>query len=100
MAQARDQGFRVEVHAIGDRALSAVLDAFEEAGITAADRPIVTHCQVWGRIYIYIYAPPKQDFPGSIPEKKCCLGKSWMAVAGGERRDRLFLGVLIDGKSS
>ncbi|CAM9621649.1 unnamed protein product [Laminaria digitata] len=48
VAQARDQGFRVEVHAIGDRALSAVLDAFEEAGITAADRPIVTHCQVAG----------------------------------------------------
>lgn len=44
--QARDRGFRLEVHAIGDRAVSSVLDAFEEAGLTAEDRPIVTHCQV------------------------------------------------------
>lgn len=44
--QARDRGFRVEVHAIGDRALASVLDACEEAGLTAEDRPIVTHCQV------------------------------------------------------
>lgn len=44
--KARDFGFRLEVHAIGDRALSAVLDAFEAAGITTQDRPIVTHCQV------------------------------------------------------
>lgn len=44
--QARDRGFRVEIHAIGDRALASVLDACEEAGLTAEDRPIVTHCQV------------------------------------------------------
>ncbi|CAN0553045.1 unnamed protein product, partial [Ectocarpus sp. 8 AP-2014] len=46
VAQARDRGFRVEVHAIGDRALEAVLDAFEGAGLQPTDRPIVTHCQV------------------------------------------------------
>lgn len=66
MAQARDQGFRVEVHAIGDRALSAVLDAFEEAGITPADRPIVTHCQVWGHIYMY---PNDTPYPEASPKK-------------------------------
>ncbi|CAM9098263.1 unnamed protein product [Ectocarpus fasciculatus] len=48
VAQARDRGFRVEVHAIGDRALEAVLDAFEGAGLQPKDRPIVTHCQVAG----------------------------------------------------
>lgn len=36
----------MEVHAIGDRALASVLDAFEGAGLTPEDRPIVTHCQV------------------------------------------------------
>lgn len=36
----------MEVHAIGDRALASVLDACEGAGLTARDRPIVTHCQV------------------------------------------------------
>ncbi|CAM9726878.1 unnamed protein product, partial [Hapterophycus canaliculatus] len=48
VAQARERGFRVEVHAIGDRALANVLDAFEGAGLKAEDRPIVTHCQVAG----------------------------------------------------
>lgn len=46
VAQARDGGFRVEVHAIGDWALASVLDALEATGITPADRAIVTHCQV------------------------------------------------------
>ncbi|CAM9595850.1 unnamed protein product [Discosporangium mesarthrocarpum] len=45
---AREEGSRVEVHAIGDRALSCTLDAFEDAGLQAMDHPIVTHCQVAG----------------------------------------------------
>ena len=76
----------MEVHAIGDRALSAVLDAFEEAGITAADRPIVTHCQVWGRIYIYIRTP-KTRLSRKHPREEVLFGKvmdggSWRREAG------------------
>jgi len=43
---AHSQGFRVELHAIGDRAAEEGLNAFEKAGLTKADRPILTHCQV------------------------------------------------------
>jgi predicted amidohydrolase YtcJ len=38
--------YRLEVHAIGDRAAVAVLDAFTAAGLTAQHRPIITHCQI------------------------------------------------------
>jgi predicted amidohydrolase YtcJ len=38
--------YRLEVHAIGDRAAVAVLDAFTAAGLTAQHRPIMTHCQI------------------------------------------------------
>jgi len=43
---AHQQGYQLEVHAIGDRALETVLDAFEGAGLQPSDRPIITHCQV------------------------------------------------------
>ena len=36
----------LEVHAIGDYAAEVVLDAFEAAGVTAKDRPLLTHCQI------------------------------------------------------
>lgn len=58
VAQARDRGFRVEVHAIGDRALASVLDAFEGAGLTPEDRPIVTHCQVSRNTHRSLNHPP------------------------------------------
>ena len=45
---ARAKGFRLEVHAIGDAAAELVLDCFEACGLTAADRPVLTHCQVLG----------------------------------------------------
>jgi predicted amidohydrolase YtcJ len=43
---AHARGFRVEMHVIGDRAAEEGLDAFQAAGLTPADRPILTHCQV------------------------------------------------------
>eukprot|EP00039_Didymoeca_costata_P016138 m.285503 g.285503 ORF g.285503 m.285503 type:complete len:641 (+) comp16341_c0_seq15:274-2196(+) len=45
---AKDKGYRLEVHAIGDRAAESVLQAFETAGLTKEDRGIITHCQVLG----------------------------------------------------
>lgn len=48
VASAHGKGYQVEVHAIGDRAMEAVLDALEAAGVGAAARPVVTHCQVMG----------------------------------------------------
>jgi predicted amidohydrolase YtcJ len=45
---ARAEGFRLEVHAIGDKAAECVLDSFAEAGVTADDRAVLTHCQVLG----------------------------------------------------
>ncbi|KAF0696915.1 Aste57867_12361 [Aphanomyces stellatus] len=39
-------GYRVEIHAIGDRAAAQVLDAMGR--IKGIDRPIMTHCQILG----------------------------------------------------
>lgn len=46
--EAHQKGWQLEVHAIGDEAAEAVLDAFEHCRMTAKDRPILTHCQVLG----------------------------------------------------
>lgn len=46
MREAHKEGFGLEVHAIGDRAMATVLKALEQAGVSRDDRPIVTHCQV------------------------------------------------------
>lgn len=64
--QARDRGFRVEVHAIGDRALASVLGACEEAGLTAEDRPIVTHCQVKNTTLWYPHPLPNERNKGRL----------------------------------
>jgi len=48
MEAARRRGFRLEVHAIGDAAAAAVLDCMETCGVTALERPVITHCQVLG----------------------------------------------------
>lgn len=37
-----------EIHAIGDEAAEAVLEAFEKASLRPDDRPILTHCQILG----------------------------------------------------
>jgi len=46
--KAKAAGWRLEVHAIGDRAAECILGAFAEAGLDSRDRPILTHCQVLG----------------------------------------------------
>ena len=48
MADAKRQGFRLEIHAIGDRAAATVLDGLEAAGVTPDDRAVITHCQLLG----------------------------------------------------
>ena len=44
--RARAAGFQVNTHAIGDRGVRNVLDAYEAAGVTAADRFRIEHYQV------------------------------------------------------
>ena len=44
--RARAAGFQVNTHAIGDRAVRNVIDAYEQAGVTPADRFRVEHFQV------------------------------------------------------
>ena len=48
MAEAKRQGYRLEIHAIGDRAAASVLDGLEAAGVTPKDRAVITHCQLLG----------------------------------------------------
>lgn len=44
--RARVAGFQVNTHAIGDRAVRNVIDAYEQAGVTPADRFRIEHFQV------------------------------------------------------
>ncbi len=48
IADAKRKGFRLEIHAIGDRAAATVLDGLEAAGVTPDDRAVMTHCQLLG----------------------------------------------------
>ena len=43
---ARAKGFQVNVHAIGDQAITRVLDAFERGGVTPAERFRVEHASM------------------------------------------------------
>lgn len=45
-SRARKAGFQVNTHAIGDRGVRNVIDAYERAGATAADRFRIEHLQV------------------------------------------------------
>ena len=56
------RGHRLEIHAIGDRALDVTLTALENAGVAPEKRPVIAHCQVKQRQndafrspYIYSY---------------------------------------------
>lgn len=40
----KEHGFRVEAHAIGDRAASELIDVFEKL-MPSSERPVLTHCQ-------------------------------------------------------
>lgn len=43
---ARAKGFQLNVHAIGDKAVARVLDAFERGGVTSADRFRIEHASM------------------------------------------------------
>jgi len=43
---AREAGFGVEAHTIGDWSARELVDAFEEHGVTSQDRYTMTHCQI------------------------------------------------------
>lgn len=43
---ARDRGFGIEIHAIGDAAANQVMSAFMEAKVRPSERAMMTHCQV------------------------------------------------------
>lgn len=44
MSHLKEHGFRVEAHAIGDRAASELIDVFEKL-MPSSERPVLTHCQ-------------------------------------------------------
>ena len=48
IARARELGFNVTAHAIGDRGVETALTAYERAGVTPADRWALEHVQVVG----------------------------------------------------
>lgn len=48
VARARELGFNVTTHAIGDRGVATMLTAYERAGVTPADRWALEHVQVAG----------------------------------------------------
>jgi predicted amidohydrolase YtcJ len=47
IGDASAEGYRLEIHAIGDAAAEQVISAIESFG-TTLDRPVLTHCQVLG----------------------------------------------------
>lgn len=58
MGHLKEHGFRVEAHAIGDRAASDLIDAFEKF-MPSTERPVLTHCQPLG----FRFEPWKVDIP-------------------------------------
>ncbi|HEX8171771.1 MAG TPA: amidohydrolase [Thermoanaerobaculia bacterium] len=44
--RARGRGFQVNTHGIGDRGVRSIIDAYEQAGVTPADRFRVEHFQI------------------------------------------------------
>ncbi|KAG3015849.1 hypothetical protein PC121_g1679 [Phytophthora cactorum] len=48
VSDATNAGYRVEIHAIGDRAAEQVLMALKTANVRPDKRPILTHCQILG----------------------------------------------------
>ena len=46
MHEATAQGYRLEIHVIGDAAAEAAISAIEAADVARERRPILTHCQV------------------------------------------------------
>ncbi|OWZ11559.1 hypothetical protein PHMEG_00015401 [Phytophthora megakarya] len=48
ISDANSAGYRIEIHAIGDRAAEQVLVALKTANVDPDKRPILTHCQILG----------------------------------------------------
>ncbi|KAG7390800.1 hypothetical protein PHYPSEUDO_006622 [Phytophthora pseudosyringae] len=48
ISDANKAGYRVEIHAIGDRAAEQVLAALKTVNVGPQQRPILTHCQILG----------------------------------------------------
>ncbi len=44
--RAREHGFQIMIHAIGDRAIDAVLEAYAHASVTPADRARIEHAEL------------------------------------------------------
>ncbi|MHA2501382.1 MAG: amidohydrolase [Candidatus Kariarchaeaceae archaeon] len=90
IARIHQMGYQLEVHAIGDYAAEVVMDGFQKAGITAADRAIITHCQILARDlvdrmvqngYIANIQPPFVPTDARWAEKR---------LGGGERLDYAY----------
>jgi predicted amidohydrolase YtcJ len=58
MSHLKSNGFRVEAHAIGDRAATYLVDAFEKY-MPSTERPVLTHCQQLGAITVGWHGIPK-----------------------------------------
>jgi hypothetical protein len=48
ISEAEKAGYRVEIHAIGDRGAAQVLNSLRTAKVAPERRPILTHCQILG----------------------------------------------------
>ena len=48
MKEAKENGYQIETHCIGDAAAAETLNALEAAKVSHSDRAILTHCQVLG----------------------------------------------------
>ena len=60
--EANIRGHRLEIHAIGDRALDVTLTALENAGVPPEKRPVIAHCQVKQRQYNAFRSPSNYIF--------------------------------------
>jgi len=74
-------GYRIEAHAIGDRAASHLLSAFE-LHLQAGDRPVLTHCQILNNALIarmavagVIANVQPQFVPSDLPIARSRLGE-------------------------
>jgi len=82
LALLKKHGFRVEAHAIGDRAATDLVDAFEKF-MPGSQRPVLTHCQFLNRDLVSrmsklgIIANVQPQFvPSDLPIVKARVGEA------------------------
>ncbi|CAE7199437.1 ytcJ, partial [Symbiodinium necroappetens] len=82
LALLKKHGFRVEAHAIGDRAATDLVDAFEKL-MPGSQRPVLTHCQFLNRDLVSrmsklgIIANVQPQFvPSDLPIVKARVGEA------------------------